>query len=113
MDQSAAVMEAGAPTRKESGRLPSRHGGHPHGHSGLARTAHGMSSSSLRKKSDATLVRKVPVASLRPVLANLQEVILGTKLAVLFLAVPLAVAAQCFQFGQVINSNYTIPFACS
>jgi Ca2+:H+ antiporter len=60
-----------------------------------------MSSSSLRKKSDATLVRKVPVASLRPVLANLQEVLLGTKLAVLFLAVPLAVAAQCFRFGQV------------
>ncbi|KAK1665100.1 hypothetical protein QYE76_053263 [Lolium multiflorum] len=103
MDHSgAAMMEAGgAPTRKESGRLPSRHGSHPHGHSGLARTAHGMSSSSLRKKSDATLVRKVPVASLRPVLANLQEVLLGTKLAVLFLAVPLAIAAQCFRFGQV------------
>ncbi|VAH76714.1 unnamed protein product [Triticum turgidum subsp. durum] len=99
--QSAVTMEAGAPTRKESGRLPSRHGGHAHGHSGLARTAHGMSSSSLRKKSDATLVRKVPVASLRPVLANLQEVLLGTKLAVLFAAVPLAVAAQCFRFGQV------------
>ncbi|KAF7036631.1 hypothetical protein CFC21_047225 [Triticum aestivum] len=99
--QSAVTMEAGAPTRKESGRLPSRHGGHAHGHSGLARTAHGMSSSSLRKKSDATLVRKVPVASLRPVLANLQEVLLGTKLAVLFIAVPLAVAAQCFRFGQV------------
>lgn len=103
--QSAVTMEAGAPTRKESGRLPSRHGGHAHGHSGLARTAHGMSSSSLRKKSDATLVRKVPVASLRPVLANLQEVLLGTKLAVLFIAVPLAVAAQCFRFGQV-NSSY-------
>ncbi|VAH61041.1 unnamed protein product [Triticum turgidum subsp. durum] len=59
--QSAVTMEAGAPTRKESGRLP----------------------------------------SLRPVLANLQEVLLGTKLAVLFIAVPLAVAAQCFRFGQV------------
>jgi Ca2+:H+ antiporter len=47
------------------------------------------------------------------VLANLQEVLLGTKLAVLFFAVPLAVAAQCFQFGQVINCNYTIPLACS
>ncbi|VAH61049.1 unnamed protein product [Triticum turgidum subsp. durum] len=74
---------------------------------GLARTAHGMSSSSLRKKSDATLVRKVPVASLRPVLANLQEVLLGTKLAVLFIAVPLAVAAQCFRFGQI--ALYTGP----
>ena len=98
---SAVTMEAGAPTRKESGRLPARYGGNAHGHSGLARTAHGMSSSSLRKKSDATLVRKVPVASLRPVLANLQEVLLGTKLAVLFVAVPLAVVAQCFHFGQV------------
>jgi len=35
------------------------------------------------------------------VLANLQEVILGTKLAVLFPAVPLAIAAQCANFGQV------------
>jgi len=35
------------------------------------------------------------------VLANLQEVFLGTKLAVLFPAVPLAIAAQCANFGQV------------
>ncbi|KAL5221480.1 hypothetical protein ABZP36_026193 [Zizania latifolia] len=90
----AAAMEAGR-------KLPARHGGHPHGRSATGRTAHGMSSSSLRKKSDAALVRKVPVAPLRPVLANLQEVFLGTKLAVLFPAVPLAVAAQCFRFGQV------------
>lgn len=80
----------------ETGVLPARHG-----NSGHWRTAHGMSSSSLRKKSDAALVRKVPVAPLRPVLANLQEVFLGTKLAVLFLAVPLAVAAQCAHFGKV------------
>lgn len=109
MDAAAAAMEAGAPARKESGLrlLPARHGGHAHGHSGLARTAHGMSSSSLRKKSDARLVHKLPVAGLRPVLANLQEVFLGTKLAVLFVAVPLAIAAQCFHFGQVWV------FACS
>ena len=84
----AAAMEAVV--------LPARHG-----NSGHWRTAHSMSSSSLRKKSDAALVRKVPVAPLRPVLANLQEVFLGTKLAVLFLAVPLAVAAQCAHFGEV------------
>ncbi|KAG8051643.1 hypothetical protein GUJ93_ZPchr0001g29914 [Zizania palustris] len=90
----AAAMEAGR-------KLPARHGGHPHGRSATARTAHSMSSSSLRKKSDAALVRKVPVAPLRPVLANLQEVFLGTKLAVLFPAVPLAIVAQCFRFGQV------------
>ncbi|KAL6597853.1 hypothetical protein ACP70R_046658 [Stipagrostis hirtigluma subsp. patula] len=72
-----------------------------HGHSAHARTAHNMSSSALRKKSDASLVRKVPVAPLRPVLANLQEVFLGTKLAILFPAVPLAIAAQLAHFGQV------------
>ncbi|CAD6238320.1 unnamed protein product [Miscanthus lutarioriparius] len=73
----------------------------PHGRSLTARTAHNMSASALRKKSDASLVRKVPFAPLRPVLANLQEVFLGTKLAVLFPAVPLAIAAQCANFGQV------------
>lgn len=71
------------------------------GRSATARTAHSMSASALRKRSDASLVRKVPFAPLRPVLANLQEVFLGTKLAVLFPAVPLAIAAQCTHFGQV------------
>ncbi|GJM94193.1 hypothetical protein PR202_ga10817 [Eleusine coracana subsp. coracana] len=64
-----------------------------------------MSSSALRKKSDVSLVRKVPVAPLRPILANLQEVILGTKLALLFPAVPLAIAAQCAHFGQLVVSS--------
>ncbi|XP_062212933.1 vacuolar cation/proton exchanger 1a-like [Phragmites australis] len=96
------VVEAG---RKQlllpdaGGLRQARHGAH--GHSAHARTAHSMSSSSLRKKSDASLVRKVPFAPLRPVLANLQEVFLGTKLAVLFPAVPLAIAAQCAHYGQV------------
>ncbi|CAO2183749.1 unnamed protein product [Urochloa humidicola] len=84
----------------EAGGLrAARHG--PHGRSASARTAHNMSASALRKKSDASLVRKVPFAPLRPVLANLQEVFLGTKLAVLFPAVPLAVAARYAHFGQV------------
>ena len=78
----------------------------PHGRSLTARTAHNMSASALRKKSDASLVRKVPFAPLRPVLANLQEVFLGTKLAVLFPAVPLAIAAQCANFGQVYYIIY-------
>ncbi|KAK3164521.1 hypothetical protein QOZ80_1AG0020420 [Eleusine coracana subsp. coracana] len=91
-----AVMEAGT-GRKDLRQA--RIG--PHGHSAHARTAHSMSSSALRKKSDVSLVRKVPVAPLRPILANLQEVILGTKLALLFPAVPLAIAAQCAHFGQV------------
>ncbi|CAK9139947.1 unnamed protein product [Ilex paraguariensis] len=63
------------------------------------RTAHNMSSSSLRKKSDLTLVSKVPFACLRKLLANLQEVLLGTKLSVLFPAIPLAVIATYCGFG--------------
>ncbi|KAF4358761.1 hypothetical protein F8388_022528 [Cannabis sativa] len=64
------------------------------------RTAHNMSSSSLRKKSDIKLVSKVPCALLRTFLANLQEVILGTKLSILFPAIPLAIAAHSFGFGR-------------
>lgn len=37
----------------------------------------------------------------RQLLANLQEVILGTKLAVLFPAVPLAIVADFYNFGRV------------
>ncbi|CAL9050005.1 unnamed protein product [Musa banksii] len=69
--------------------------GHTHG-----RTAHNMSSSSLRKKSDLSLVSKVRCRFLRALLANLQEIFLGTKLFVLFPAVPLAVAASYFNFGR-------------
>ncbi|EXC23654.1 Vacuolar cation/proton exchanger 3 [Morus notabilis] len=64
------------------------------------RTAHNMSSSSLRKKSDLKLVSKVPCGLLRKILANLQEVILGTKLSILFPAIPLAIAAECYGFGR-------------
>ncbi|KAK3134675.1 hypothetical protein QOZ80_5BG0409300 [Eleusine coracana subsp. coracana] len=66
----------------------------------LGRTAHNLSSSSLRKKSDVALVRKVPCAALRRFLVNLQEVLLGTKLVLLFPAVILALAARFFNFGQ-------------
>ncbi|XP_068340567.1 vacuolar cation/proton exchanger 3-like [Pyrus communis] len=65
-----------------------------------SRTAHNMSSTSLRKKSDRTLVSKVPCALLRQFLGNLQEVLLGTKLSVLFPAIPIAIAAQCFGFAR-------------
>ncbi|XXG39624.1 hypothetical protein AAC387_Pa01g0538 [Persea americana] len=64
------------------------------------RTAHNVSSSSLRKKSDLTLVSKVRFALLRQLLTNLQEVVLGTKLSVLFPAIPLAIVAQMFNFGR-------------
>ncbi|KAI9154082.1 hypothetical protein LWI28_020683 [Acer negundo] len=64
------------------------------------RTAHNMSSSSLRKKSDLTLVSKVRWGCLRLMLTNIQEVILGTKLSVLFPAIPLAIVAHSFGFGR-------------
>jgi Ca2+:H+ antiporter len=84
----AALLEAGDGRAKEM-----RHLGR--------RTAHNMSSSSLRKKSDTSLVRKVPCASLRPFLSTLQEVLLGTRLSLLFPAVALAVFARYMRFGQV------------
>lgn len=65
------------------------------------RSARKMSSSSLRKKSDLKLVSKVRCALLRNLLANLQEVILGTKLSILFPAIPLAIVANCYGFGRV------------
>ncbi|GLT72987.1 hypothetical protein SLA2020_448780 [Shorea laevis] len=67
------------------------------------RTAHNMSSSSLRKKSDLTLIQKVQCGLLRQLLTNLQEVILGTKLSVLFPAIPLAIVAKCHGFGRSIR----------
>ncbi|PPR81881.1 hypothetical protein GOBAR_AA38837 [Gossypium barbadense] len=64
------------------------------------RTAQTMSNSLLRKKSDPLLVSKLRFQMLRQFLANLQEVILGTKLAVLFPAIPLAIAADFYKFGR-------------
>ncbi|KAG8495071.1 hypothetical protein CXB51_013271 [Gossypium anomalum] len=64
------------------------------------RTAQNMSNSLLRKKSDPLLVSKLRFQMLRQFLANLQEVILGTKLAVLFPAIPLAIAADFYKFGR-------------
>ncbi|KAF6147064.1 hypothetical protein GIB67_036783 [Kingdonia uniflora] len=64
------------------------------------RRAHTLSSSSLRKKSDLALVSKVRIGLLRQFLNNLQQVILGTKLSILFLAIPLAIVADCCHFGK-------------
>ncbi|CAN8254719.1 unnamed protein product [Cochlearia groenlandica] len=64
------------------------------------RTAHNMSSSSLRKRSDLKLIQKVPCKTIKKVLTNIQEVILGTKLTVLFLAVPLAIIANSYHYGR-------------
>uniref|UniRef100_A0A453CW10 Vacuolar cation/proton exchanger n=1 Tax=Aegilops tauschii subsp. strangulata TaxID=200361 RepID=A0A453CW10_AEGTS len=89
MDSSAVAVAA---PLLEAGGKEMRH---------LGRTAHNMSSSSLRKKSDTSLVRKVPCAALRGFLSTLQEVLFGTKLFVLFPAVLLAVVARYMRFGQV------------
>ncbi|OIV98583.1 hypothetical protein TanjilG_12169 [Lupinus angustifolius] len=64
------------------------------------RTAHNMSSSSLRKKSSLTLVTKIRCGLLRNLVANFQEVILGTKLSILFPAIPVAIFAQCYGLGR-------------
>ncbi|KAJ4903844.1 Vacuolar cation/proton exchanger 1 [Raphanus sativus] len=64
------------------------------------RTAHSMSSSSLRKKSDLRVIQKVPYKGLKDFLSNLQEVILGTKLAILFPAIPAAIIGTYCGFSQ-------------
>lgn len=66
----------------------------------LMKTAHSMSSSSLRKKSDLMLCSKVRFRFLQLLLANLQEVLLGTKLSLLFPAIPFAILAQYYNFGD-------------
>ncbi|KAK8921702.1 Vacuolar cation/proton exchanger 1a [Platanthera zijinensis] len=63
------------------------------------RKPHMTSSMSLRTKSALSLSSRVSSSFLRNVCINLQEVF-GTKLALLFPAVPLAVAAQCYGFGH-------------
>ncbi|XP_059626491.1 vacuolar cation/proton exchanger 3-like isoform X2 [Cornus florida] len=64
------------------------------------RTAQTLSSSLSRKKSDPALVSKVRFRLVRQFLINLQEVILGTKLCVLFPAIPLAIVAEYCNFGR-------------
>ncbi|XP_010543194.1 PREDICTED: vacuolar cation/proton exchanger 4 isoform X2 [Tarenaya hassleriana] len=75
--------------RKDTAAI-SRHG----------RSAHNLSSSSLRKRSDLKLISRVPCASVRRFLGNLQEVLLGTRLCLLFPAVPLAVLARQYGFPR-------------
>ncbi|GAU27454.1 hypothetical protein TSUD_161400 [Trifolium subterraneum] len=70
-----------------------------HGH-GRSRNAHNISTSLLRNKSDYTLMSKVHRAYLQSVLVNIQEVILGTKLSILFLAIPAAILAHYVGLGK-------------
>ncbi|KAF6138494.1 hypothetical protein GIB67_022528 [Kingdonia uniflora] len=66
-----------------------------------------MSYSSLRKKYDLLLLSKVKIGLLRQFLINLQAVSLGTKLAVFFSAITLAIIAQSYNFGRnVVKKNF-------
>ncbi|CAJ2652484.1 vacuolar cation/proton exchanger 3-like [Trifolium pratense] len=60
------------------------------------------SSSMVRKKSDIVMVtnNNVRFQMVRNVMINMKEVMLGTKLVVLFPAVPLAVAADFYSLGR-------------
>ncbi|KAG9129583.1 hypothetical protein Leryth_014422 [Lithospermum erythrorhizon] len=71
-----------------------------HGRCPLSRNAHSLSASLLRKKSDPVLLTQVRFRLLNMFLANLHEVILGTKLCLLFLAIPLAMLAEYRNFGR-------------
>lgn len=65
------------------------------------RTAQTLSASLLRKKSDPELVNKVRFRVLKNFVANLQEVIFGTKLFVLLPAIPAAIVAESYSIGRV------------
>ncbi|XP_047317418.1 vacuolar cation/proton exchanger 3-like [Impatiens glandulifera] len=68
---------------------------------GAGRTAQNVSVSLVRKKSDPSIgskFQRFPVAG--KIVVNVQEVILGTKLFILFPAIPLAIIAQSYDFGR-------------
>lgn len=67
----------------------------------VKKNAQNLSNSMMRKKSDPELVSKIRFKKLREILGNLQEVILGTKLCLLFPVIPLAMLAQYYHFARV------------
>ncbi|CAH9061326.1 unnamed protein product [Cuscuta europaea] len=99
---SAAAQDQQTAWLLENGniKLLSKEMRHGNGQSHGGRTAHNMSSSSLRKKSDLTLVKKVRCGFLRDLLISLQEVFLGTKLSILFIAIPFAILAHCLHYER-------------
>ncbi|WOH10972.1 hypothetical protein DCAR_0830449 [Daucus carota subsp. sativus] len=64
------------------------------------RTAHNISASSLRKKSDIDLASKVRCSVLKKFFGNVQEVLFGTKLCILLPFVPLAIFAEWYGFDR-------------
>ena len=77
------------------------YGGNSKPHNGGAKAPQNLSSSMVRKKSDPLLVTSSRFQMMGGLMANFQQVIFGTKLAVLFPAIPLAVAADFYRFGRV------------
>lgn len=76
----------------------------------FGRNAHNLSSTSLRKRSNLVIVSKVRWGVLRQALANLQEVVLGTKLSILFPVIPLVIVAQRYNFGSVSVRVFSFKF---
>ncbi|XP_021720679.1 vacuolar cation/proton exchanger 3-like isoform X2 [Chenopodium quinoa] len=66
----------------------------------IIQTAHSLSSSLLRKKSDVALGLNIRSLLVRRILKNLQDVILGTKICALFVAIPFAIVAEYHNFGR-------------
>jgi len=81
----------------------------------LVKTPHNLSCSSLRKKSDPALLARTGCSLFRQLLMNLQVVLLGTKVSLLFLAIPPAIMAQYFGIGRVsvfflVDATFVFPF---
>ncbi|KAF6153614.1 hypothetical protein GIB67_027481 [Kingdonia uniflora] len=66
----------------------------------LVLTTHNLSASSLRKPSDCALLSSVRWKLMKHFLGNLQEVVLGTKLYVLFPTIPLVIFAKFLHLGR-------------
>ncbi|KAJ4788523.1 vacuolar cation/proton exchanger [Rhynchospora pubera] len=64
------------------------------------RSALGLSATSLRKKSDVTVLAKIPCGGLRSVLMNLQEIFLNTKVSFLFVFVIVAFVLYFLNLNQ-------------
>jgi Ca2+:H+ antiporter len=102
MDQYHSQVHQQVSSELENGDVNYKEGLNIKGGFVNGKTPQNVSSSIIRKKSDPMLVSSnVRFEMLGYFLTNLQEVILGTKLAVLFPAIPLAIAADYYKFGRV------------
>ncbi|KAI4383886.1 hypothetical protein MLD38_009678 [Melastoma candidum] len=84
-------------------QLPHPHSGYPgKGPAAAGSSFHDtiLATSVLRRKSEPVLLSHSRFQILSAVLVNLREVILGTKLALLFPAIPIAITADYYGFGS-------------